>query len=301
MQMPGRTFNSSESRFGFNGQEKVDEIAGNGNHYTAEFWEYDPRTGERWNNDPVVKAWESPYATFSDNPILNNDPKGDTDGNAASGEGEGGGKTGSCETCPKYVPEKPLVAKDQVLINKPVPKTPIQEPSKQAFIGPNNDTPEVQQIKSDNALRLENGGTGLGLGQQSIYKAGLLLKAIDDLPATVTLPLFALSGGTSSVAGTGRVFWSGGSNAMKAAATFAGSTGGTTLEMTTAGKVMTAFNPLLPRSVSAPIWSSLSTNFAKGAVGEAHFFPGAIVKPTSIWMNIEKPILVKNGVNIITH
>jgi hypothetical protein len=36
-------------RYGFNGQEKSDEIAGEGNHNTAEFWEYDTRTGRRWN------------------------------------------------------------------------------------------------------------------------------------------------------------------------------------------------------------------------------------------------------------
>jgi hypothetical protein len=77
MQMPGRTFNSQESQYGFDGMQKVDEISGSGNHYTAEFWEYDPRTGLRWNTDPVVKPWESPYACFSDNPILNADPSGD--------------------------------------------------------------------------------------------------------------------------------------------------------------------------------------------------------------------------------
>ena len=34
-------------RFGFNGQEKVNEIAGVGNHNTALFWEYDTRTAQR--------------------------------------------------------------------------------------------------------------------------------------------------------------------------------------------------------------------------------------------------------------
>jgi RHS repeat-associated protein len=53
----------------FNGQEKDDEVYGIGNSYTAEFWEYDPRLGRRWNNDPVIKEWESPYATFANNPI----------------------------------------------------------------------------------------------------------------------------------------------------------------------------------------------------------------------------------------
>lgn len=64
-------------RFGFNGQEKVNEIAGVGNHNTAEFWEYDSRTARRWNTDPVVKPWESSYAAFNGNPIAKTDIKGD--------------------------------------------------------------------------------------------------------------------------------------------------------------------------------------------------------------------------------
>lgn len=31
----------------------------------------------RWENDPVVKPWESPYATFGNNPIVFVDPNGD--------------------------------------------------------------------------------------------------------------------------------------------------------------------------------------------------------------------------------
>jgi RHS repeat-associated protein len=78
---PGRKFvqGVKKYRYGFNGQEKSDEIKGEGNSYTAEFWEYDPRIGRRWNVDPVSKEWESPYATFSNNPIVNIDPNGDTD------------------------------------------------------------------------------------------------------------------------------------------------------------------------------------------------------------------------------
>jgi len=73
----GRSFSSTEYRFGFNTQEKTDEIAGPGNHNTATFWEYDTRLGRRWNVDPVTKPWESLYACLSDNPILLNDPNGD--------------------------------------------------------------------------------------------------------------------------------------------------------------------------------------------------------------------------------
>ncbi len=72
----GRSFSSTEYRFGFNTQEKTDEIAGPGNHNTATFWEYDTRLDRRWNIDPVTKPWESLYAYLSDNPLLLNDPNG---------------------------------------------------------------------------------------------------------------------------------------------------------------------------------------------------------------------------------
>jgi hypothetical protein len=72
----GRGYSSDAYRFGFNTQEKDDEVNGEGNHNTALFWEYDSRLGRRWNTDPVVKPWESLYACLSDNPILLNDPDG---------------------------------------------------------------------------------------------------------------------------------------------------------------------------------------------------------------------------------
>jgi hypothetical protein len=68
-----------------NGQLKDDEITGNpGTHYSAEFWEYDTRTAHRWNIDPVVKDWESPYLCFNGNPILISDENGDDGGTAAA-------------------------------------------------------------------------------------------------------------------------------------------------------------------------------------------------------------------------
>lgn len=46
------------------------------NLYTALSWEYDARLGRRWNVDPVVKPWESSYASFSNNPLMYVDPSG---------------------------------------------------------------------------------------------------------------------------------------------------------------------------------------------------------------------------------
>lgn len=57
-------------RFGYNGQEKTNEIAGIGNHNTALFWEYDTRLARRWNIDPVDQMRISNYACFGDNPIV---------------------------------------------------------------------------------------------------------------------------------------------------------------------------------------------------------------------------------------
>jgi YD repeat-containing protein len=72
-----RTWKSEEYRYGFNTQEKDFEIDKSGNHTTAEFWEYDSRSGRRWNVDPVVKPWESLYACLSNSPIWIQDILGD--------------------------------------------------------------------------------------------------------------------------------------------------------------------------------------------------------------------------------
>ena len=64
------TFSCDKYRFGFNTQEKVDEISGEGNHYTAEFWEYDTRLGRWWNFDPNPVEGSSQYSCFQKNPIF---------------------------------------------------------------------------------------------------------------------------------------------------------------------------------------------------------------------------------------
>ena len=67
-------------RYGFNGQEKSDEVNEDGNSYTAEFWQYDARIGRRWNLDPKPTVGISQYSAFSNNPISFIDIKGDTTG-----------------------------------------------------------------------------------------------------------------------------------------------------------------------------------------------------------------------------
>jgi RHS repeat-associated protein len=77
--MPERTWTSDSVsyRYGFNTQEKDDEIYGAGNSYSAEYWQYDSRLGRRWNLDPKPQIMISDYACFGNNPINFIDLKGD--------------------------------------------------------------------------------------------------------------------------------------------------------------------------------------------------------------------------------
>jgi RHS repeat-associated protein len=63
-------------RYGFGGHEKDDEIKGSGNHISFNDYGYDPRTGRRWQHDPIKQVGISPYATFNNNPIFYSDPDG---------------------------------------------------------------------------------------------------------------------------------------------------------------------------------------------------------------------------------
>jgi RHS repeat-associated protein len=69
-------FANNTHPYGFQGQEKDDEIMGEGNLYSATFWQYDSRLGRRWNIDPIYKSGISNYLVLGNNPILNIDPNG---------------------------------------------------------------------------------------------------------------------------------------------------------------------------------------------------------------------------------
>lgn len=66
-------------RFGFSGMENDNEAKGDGNSYTTEFRQYDPRIGRWLSPDPLMAQFPSwsPYVYAFDNPILMNDPDGD--------------------------------------------------------------------------------------------------------------------------------------------------------------------------------------------------------------------------------
>lgn len=73
--MPGRRVEEEEYRYGFNGMEKEEDVAG----YTTMFRQYDPRLGRWLSVDPKgsIQPYLSPYIGMNNNPIFLTDPNGD--------------------------------------------------------------------------------------------------------------------------------------------------------------------------------------------------------------------------------
>ncbi len=76
--LQNRNFTGEKYRYGFNGQEKDDEVKSEGNSYTTEFRQYDPRLG-RWMTIDLLASYfpaNSPYEGFASNPVFFRDPYG---------------------------------------------------------------------------------------------------------------------------------------------------------------------------------------------------------------------------------
>lgn len=80
--------NGAAYRYGFNGKERDDEIAGSGNYYTTHFRQFDPRLGRWLSLDPVEHPHLSPYNGFDNNPIYWVDPAGSNATKYVDGKGE---------------------------------------------------------------------------------------------------------------------------------------------------------------------------------------------------------------------
>jgi RHS repeat-associated protein len=59
----------THDRYFYQGSEMDKEIKGNGNSYTTEFRQYDPRLGRWMSLDPVFQPHQSPYNSMDNNPI----------------------------------------------------------------------------------------------------------------------------------------------------------------------------------------------------------------------------------------
>tara|TARA_R110002072_G_scaffold287464_5_gene453170 strand:+ start:6758 stop:7768 length:1011 start_codon:yes stop_codon:yes gene_type:complete len=71
MLLPGRHANTSDYRYGFQGQEMDEEIKGEGNSYNYTFRMHDPRVGRFLSVDPLAKSfpWYTPYQYAGNTPI----------------------------------------------------------------------------------------------------------------------------------------------------------------------------------------------------------------------------------------
>lgn len=71
MLVPNRHESTDSYRYGFQGQEKDDELKGEGNSVNFKYRMHDPRAGRFFAIDPLTKQypWNSPYA-FSENNVI---------------------------------------------------------------------------------------------------------------------------------------------------------------------------------------------------------------------------------------
>ena len=72
VELDGRTVSNYGYRFGYQGSEKDNEFKGNGNSYTTEFRQLDPRLGRWLTRDALEKKYSyfSPFIALGNNPII---------------------------------------------------------------------------------------------------------------------------------------------------------------------------------------------------------------------------------------
>jgi RHS repeat-associated protein len=77
--LPGRSSGSSDTRYGFSGKEKDNELYGDGNSYDFGARMYNPRLGRWMSVDPQQSIYpsHSPYNYALNSPLKNGDPNGE--------------------------------------------------------------------------------------------------------------------------------------------------------------------------------------------------------------------------------
>ncbi|MBX7151979.1 hypothetical protein K1X84_10090 [bacterium] len=259
------------------------------NWYEYGWRTYDAQLG-RWHQVDPMDEFHSPYCYVGNNPANLIDPDGSQTG--------GGVLTPEDNQRTNYIfPEVVIEAERIHNIGFWIPP-PMFEFN---YLKPKVEAPvfsglgmmmwnQYEQRANASVIAAQTGSTLAGLGF-GLMEAGYSMAAEGYL---------AIRYGNSAFVVT-RVFWSG-EGAKETAFNFAKNNGMETLEMTTSGRIMDKLHPYLPRFISSPIWKTLSTNFARGASGEAHFFTTPLgPRSTSIWLKIEKPILDLNHVKIVPH
>jgi RHS repeat-associated protein len=95
--------------------ELDNEVKGNGNSYTTEFRQYDPRLGRWLSLDPLMSMFPdmSPYVAFDNNPILFIDPYGLASGTGGPNEGGGAGDKNKIKVLPYEIKENSWGQEDE--------------------------------------------------------------------------------------------------------------------------------------------------------------------------------------------
>jgi RHS repeat-associated protein len=115
--------------------------------------------------------------------------------------------------------------------------------------------------------------------------------------STISGAAAALNVGRSLLFGTGvRVLWSGGGlpYAGTAARAWAEANGAMTLEMTLAGRALTALKPYVDFRLTLPLWKLASRGFAATAAGDVHLFVSATRSLGNFFMDLELPAIIEN-------
>lgn len=281
--------------------------------YETPFRGYDPQIGRFWQIDVMASEYEtwSPYVFSFNNPVNLNDPSGLSTDSLRAPDGEMVADKGEMEAV--------------TVKASPKSKQNYYWWSLFANVNQNNDYWYVYNRLKNEGVN-ERGLRLFDLAWQGIdYRkrlaeieagwrefvedalieggtwvvGGVAFKAV-----SVGFRMYKLSRAASTI----RVFWNtggrGGNELLKVAAeNFARMNGGMTVNMTISGRALELVNPILPKSISTPLWNRLSSSFARNAIGEVHVFQNATVgvNAASTWVKHEFSNLNLSRVNVNFH
>jgi RHS repeat-associated protein len=274
---------------------------------------YDTQIGRFWQIDAMASDYEawSPYVFSFNNPINLNDPSGLATDSLKAPDNEMVADKGNMEAVTiKYSPKSKQnytwwtlyvdarQGSDYWEVYNNLKNQGVNERGLRLFnlawqgIGYRKQLAEIEagwREFVEDAL-IESGTWVVG---------GVAFKAV-----SVGFRMYKLSRAANAI----RVFWNtggrGGNVLIKVAAeNFARINGGMTVNMTLSGRALEFVSPILPKSISTPLWNRLSSSFARNAIGEIHVFQNATsgVNAASTWVKYEFSNLNLSRVSINYH